>query len=188
MGHFALNGGEIFLKPGVYDILRRAVDLGLTMNPVSNGSVFRSEFHSRSLLDTGLQAITFSLDGADPAVHDRLRGVAGLHENVTGVIRRIKREKPRMSVSTICIIMRETAPYLPDYARWAKDLGVDNILFQPVTEPAGRPQKRPDWHKESELFVRDLPMLEDSIGELIRLKTETDRIELTQRASHWFDQ
>jgi len=175
----ALNGGEIFLKPGVYEIIRRAVELGLTINPVSNGLVFRSDHHLRNLLSTGLKSITFSLDGRDPEVHDRHRGRSGLHTAVAEVIRRIKREKPRMSVSVLCIIMRETAAQLADFARWAEELGVDNILFQPIADVTGRAEKRSDWYEASNLFVKDLDALGRSFDELIQLKTTSDKIELT---------
>jgi len=40
-----------------------------------------------------------------------------------------------MSVSLICILMRETAPQLAEYAQWAEELGVDRLLFQPLARP-----------------------------------------------------
>jgi MoaA/NifB/PqqE/SkfB family radical SAM enzyme len=175
----ALNGGEIFLKPGIYDIIRRAVEFGLSINPVSNGLIFKSDHHFRNLLNTGLPSITFSLDGRDAAIHDKHRGIPGIHATVTDVIRRIKRENPRMSVAVICIMMRETAPQLGEFARWAEDIGVDNVLFQPITQAPGSPEKRTDWHKDSDFFVRDLAALDRSIKDLIQLKTQTKRIELT---------
>jgi MoaA/NifB/PqqE/SkfB family radical SAM enzyme len=174
----SLNGGEVFLKPGAYDIARRAVDLGLTVDTVSNGLIFKSDHHFRSLMDTGLKSITFSIDGKDAAIHDKHRGIPGIHSAVSEVIRRIKRENPRMSISVICIIMQETAPHLKEFARWAEDLGVDNVLFQPITQTVGNPDKRVDWHEDSDLFVRDQDSLNRSVDDLIQLKAETNRIEL----------
>ncbi len=163
-----LIGGEVLLKPGVYDIIRRAVHLGFTVNLVSNGLALQAEENYRDLMKTGLNSITFSLDGMDAAIHDRHRGIPGLHNVVTEVIRRIKRERPAMHVSLICIVMRETAPQLAEYAQWAEELGVDRILFQPLAEPPGRPEKRADWHRDSDLFIRDLEPLEHSIDVLSR--------------------
>ena len=176
-----LMGGEVLLKPGVYDILRRAVHLGMTVNLVSNGLALQSERDYRNLMSTGLRSITFSLDGKDPAIHDRHRGIPGLHNIVTEVIRRMKRERPAMSVSLICIIMRETAPQLAEYAQWAEELGVDRILFQPLAESPGRPEKRADWHRESNLFVRDLAPLEYSIDALQRRGRRSAHMELPLR-------
>ena len=175
-------GGEILLKPGVYDIVRKAVDLGFTVNLISNGLALRSESTYRNLMNTGLRFITFSVDGKDPAIHDRHRGIPGLHSVVTETIRRMKRERPAMYVSLICIIMRETAPQLAEYARWAQEIGVDRVLFQPVAEPPGQQGKRAGWHRESDLFVRDLETLEHSIDELHRWSRHSAHIVLPLRA------
>jgi MoaA/NifB/PqqE/SkfB family radical SAM enzyme len=176
-----LIGGEVLLKPGVFDIIRKAVNLGFTVNLVSNGLAFQSEETYRDLMNSGLRSITFSLDGKDAAIHDRHRGIPGLHNVVTEVIRRIKRERPAMSVSLICIVMRETAPQLAEYAQWAEELGVDRILFQPLAEPPGRPEKRADWHRESDLFIRDLEPLERSIDVLNRQGRRSAHMELPLR-------
>lgn len=174
-------GGEVLLKPGVYDIIRRAVHLGFTVNLISNGLALQSERNYRDLMNTGLRHITFSVDGKDAAIHDHNRGTPGLHDVVTEAIRRIKRERPAMFVSLICILMRETVPQLAEYVRWAEELGVDSILFQPLVENLGRPEKRPDWHRESDLFVRDLETLAHSIDALNRRGRHPAHLEMPLR-------
>jgi MoaA/NifB/PqqE/SkfB family radical SAM enzyme len=174
-------GGEVLLKPGVYDIIRRGVDLGFTVNLFSNGLALQSEADYRSLMNTGLRYITFSLDGRDAAIHDRHRGIPGLHKLVTEVIRRIKCERPAMCVSLICIVMRETAQQLAEYAQWAEELGVDRILFQPLAESPGRPERRADWHRESNLFVHDMEQLEHSIDTLNQWGRRSAHIEVPLR-------
>jgi MoaA/NifB/PqqE/SkfB family radical SAM enzyme len=174
-------GGEVLLKPGVYDIIRRAVHLGFTVNLISNGLALQSERNYRDLMNTGLRHITFSVDGKDAAIHDRNRGTPGLHDVVTEVIRRIKRERPAIGVSLICILMRETVPQLAEYVQWAEELGVDGILFQPLAENVGRPEKRSDWHLESDLFVRDLETLEHSIDALNRRGRHSTHMEMPLR-------
>ena len=176
-----LLGGEVLLKPGACDIIRRAVHLGFSVNLISNGLALQSKRNYRDLMNTGLRSITFSLDGKDAAIHDRNRGVPGLHNIVHEVIRRIKRERPAMSVSLICIITRETAPHLAEYARWAEELGVDRIMFQPLAESPGRPERRVGWHGESNLFVRDLEQLDHSIDALNRRGGRSTHMELPLR-------
>jgi Fe-coproporphyrin III synthase len=174
-------GGEIFLKPGVYDIICRAVHLGFTVNLISNGLALQSEANYRNLMNTGLRFITFSLDGKDAAVHDHNRGIPGLHNIVTDLIRRIKRERPAMYVSLICIIMRETVAQLAEYARWAEELGVNRIFFQPLAQPLGRQERRAGWHRESNLFVRDLEALDHSMNALYRWCRCSSHIEVPLR-------
>jgi hypothetical protein len=49
-------GGEVLLKPGVYDIIHRAVHLGFTVNLISNGLALQSERNYRDLMRTGLRS------------------------------------------------------------------------------------------------------------------------------------
>jgi MoaA/NifB/PqqE/SkfB family radical SAM enzyme len=86
-----------------------------------------------------------------------------------------------MCVSLVCILMRETVPQLAEYARWAEELGVDRILFQPLAENLGRPEKQADWHRESSLFVRDLETLEHSIDALNQRGRRPARMEMPLR-------
>lgn len=174
-----LVGGEVLLKPGVYDIIGKAVRLGFTTNVYSNGLALQSEENYRSLVNTGLRSITFSLDGKDPATHDYHRGIPGLHNAVTEVIRRIKRDRPAMSVTLICILMRETVPHLAEFTQWAEELGVDRVLFQPLAEPPGRAEKRPEWHSETGLFVRDLAPLDHSIDALSQWGQRSPILDMT---------
>lgn len=174
-------GGEVLLKAGVYDIIRRAVHLGFTVNLTSNGLALQSERNYRDLMNTGLRYITFSLDGKDAVIHDRNRGTPGLHNVVSEVIRRIKRERPAMCVSLTCILMRETVPQLAEYVQWVEELGADRILFQPLAENPGRPERRADWHRESDLFVRDLETLEHSIDGLNRRGRRPAQMEMPLR-------
>jgi MoaA/NifB/PqqE/SkfB family radical SAM enzyme len=174
-------GGEVLLKAGAHDIIRRAVQLGFTVNLISNGLALQSERNFRDLMNTGLRYITFSVDGKDAAIHDRNRGTPGLHNAVTEVIRRMKRERPAMCVSVVCILMRETVPQLAEYVRWAEGLGVDRILFQPLAENLGRSEKRADWHRESDLFVRDLKTLDHSINALTRRDLRPAHVDMPLR-------
>jgi MoaA/NifB/PqqE/SkfB family radical SAM enzyme len=132
-------------------------------------------------MDTGLRHITFSVDGKDAAIHDHHRGIPGLHNVVAEVIRRIKRDRPAMSLSLICILMRETTPQLAEYAQWAEELGVDRLLFQPLAQPPGRAENRADWHRESNLFVRDLNQLEHSIDALHQWVRRSAHLDLPLR-------
>jgi MoaA/NifB/PqqE/SkfB family radical SAM enzyme len=174
-------GGEVLLKAGIYDIIGKAVRLGFTVNLISNGLALQSECNYRDLMNTGLKYITFSVDGKDAFIHDRNRKTPGLHHVVTEVIRRIKRERPAMCVSLVCILMRETVSQLAEYARWAEKLGVDRILFQPLAENLGRAEKRPNCHRESDLFVRDLETLEHSIDALNRRGVRPAHVDMPLR-------
>src|SRR6185369_6710413 len=72
-----LIGGEAYLRPDVYDIVRKLADLGMRVTMQTGGRAFTKE-RARAFRDAGLDGIGVSIDG--PArVHDRLRGNLGSH-------------------------------------------------------------------------------------------------------------
>ena len=148
----ALVGGEIFVKKGIYDIIKRTVELDISLTILSNGIVFSSDKNIQKLFDTGVRSIAFSLDGMIPEVHDKFRGRKGLHETVTEVIAKIKRLNPEMSVTTTCIVMKETISQLVEYVRWVQDLGVDCVQFQPIAANFGAEEIDLTWYKTRRFF------------------------------------
>ncbi|MBN1867069.1 radical SAM protein [Candidatus Sumerlaeota bacterium] len=171
-----LSGGEIFLKEGIYNIVRRAVELDISVSVLTNGLVFGSEKNVQRLIDTGLKAIVFSIDGPDPAVHDQFRAVPGLHAIATRGIDLIKSRKPDMTVSAMCIVMRDTVDRLPEFVEWARAVGVDRVLFQPLG-PNPRAEGDPRWFEKNEWFVRDTARVDRAIDALLALKEKGAPIE-----------
>lgn len=170
-----LGGGEVFVKPGIYDIIKRAVGHDIAVNILTNGIVFKSDVQLDRLFDTGLKTLVFSLDGRDPAVHDRFRGSEGLHRTVVDVIGKIKFRNPSIAISTTCIVMADTVAGLHEYALWARDLGVDFVQFQPIAPTFYKPSST-GWHLEDPAFVRDLDTLDRQVDALIALKQRDDFI------------
>jgi MoaA/NifB/PqqE/SkfB family radical SAM enzyme len=176
LGAFFLNlsGGEPFVKKGIYDIISCAVSRRISLSLLTNGIALKSHNNLSRLLATGLPAINFSLDGMDPAVHDRFRGTPGLHVAVVEAIRNLKREKPGMFVTAVCIVMKDTIAQLPEFVRWAEGLGIDRVLFQPIAARIGSAEERnPLWHERSPYFVRDLALLDRIVAELVAMKPQS---------------
>ncbi|MCK4302914.1 MAG: radical SAM protein [Candidatus Eisenbacteria sp.] len=166
----SLTGGEIFLKKGAYDLLRRVVELDLSPTILSNGLSLSAEKHLNGLLESGVQSINFSIDGVDPEIHDKFRGVPGIHSAATRAVREIKRRKPEMIVTLVCIIMRETIGQLVDYVKWAEDMGVDRVLFQPIMPTFGKSKSGHYWYRTDDRFVKDQDQVRQVMAELIALR------------------
>jgi MoaA/NifB/PqqE/SkfB family radical SAM enzyme len=79
--HFTFTGGDPTLHPQFGDILRRTADAGYRFSFVTNGWNFIHIYPAVLPHRTQLRVITFSLDGATEATHDRLRG-AGSYRRV----------------------------------------------------------------------------------------------------------
>lgn len=86
----AITGGEPFLHPQIGALLDAIVDRGLTWHAVTNGAVFdRLErlLVERPRRRAGLRRLVFSLDGAEEATHDGIRGPGSYREVMAAVLR-----------------------------------------------------------------------------------------------------
>src|SRR5450432_834852 len=82
-GHAAFTGGEPTLHPQFREVVDAAIDTGYTWHVVSNGRRLPwllQLFRERPLRRERLTSITFSLDGADEATHDSIRGPGSYRE------------------------------------------------------------------------------------------------------------
>ncbi len=84
-----LTGGEPLLRADIFDIARYGTGLGLRMVMAPNGTLITKE-HARRMVESGIQRISVSLDGATRETHDRFRGVEGAYD---GALRGIQLAK-----------------------------------------------------------------------------------------------
>jgi MoaA/NifB/PqqE/SkfB family radical SAM enzyme len=72
--HLSFTGGEPTLHHRFREILRDTVETGCTFSFVSNGSTFPRIYRWLIEHRQSFRGVTFSVDGATEATHDRLRG------------------------------------------------------------------------------------------------------------------
>ena len=131
-----LTGGEPFLRKDIFEIIDDAVSRGLKTEVVSNGSLIDNPEIAGRIIDSGLQNIAVSIDGAIPETHDRIRGVGGAHRKALEALRYLSSEKkarkhgPQISVWTT--IMNENIEELYDIIFLVKELGVECLVYHPV--------------------------------------------------------
>jgi len=75
-GGVALMGGEPLLRKDFFDIAARVRALGMELSVITNGTIHSEEIFS-GLKELAPRAVAVSLDAADPALHDRIRGREG---------------------------------------------------------------------------------------------------------------
>jgi len=108
----------------------------------TNGTLL-TEANGRALIDAGLDELRVSLDAADSAVYQMVRGkdfFAKIVENVTRFTR-LQRElnAPKPRVSLWLTGLRETIDQLPNFVRLAHEVGVPEVYLQRLVffeEPA----------------------------------------------------
>lgn len=74
-----LTGGEPLFRPDFFDIAHYAISKGLKVAMASNGTLINEEI-SRKIKEIGIKRVAISLDGPNPDIHDRFRGLEGSFE------------------------------------------------------------------------------------------------------------
>jgi radical SAM protein len=75
--HVVLTGGDPLKRPDFWTLLEHGAALGLGLSVAPSATRALSREAMRRFKGAGVEAISLSLDGSDPARHDRFRGVPG---------------------------------------------------------------------------------------------------------------
>jgi MoaA/NifB/PqqE/SkfB family radical SAM enzyme len=167
-----VTGGEIFLRRDAFTILERASELGFAIHMLTNGWLVDAE-RARRIMALGPRIVQVSLDGANPDVHDFLRGLPGFGRRTEAALARLVAARAetgspaRLVVSAV--IIRQNLGELAPLVRKIKALGVDEIKFQPVEQTYMEPDD-PRWIERSPLWVTDPAASDRALDELIALK------------------
>ncbi|PXF51697.1 MAG: hypothetical protein C4B55_04895 [Candidatus Methanophagaceae archaeon] len=160
--YISISGGEPFLRKDIFEVIEyvKRRDLGLHIS--SNGSLI-GEQAAKRINDSGLDAISISLDAVTPGLHDKIRGIGGTFERTVAAIKYLVDYKDHTQVGISPIITGLNLEELPRLVDFANDLGVDAIRFQPWHVSLG--------HKETEemLIIRGkrLDVLDEVIEQII---------------------
>lgn len=149
-------GGEPLVRDDIGEILRYSREAGLLTILITSGYRFLDRFDE---IVPGLDMVIFSLDHPSP-LHDEMRGMPGLFEAVTALIRRCQQHPggPRVAVNSVISRLNEDA--ILDLARWGAGLPV-SIYFNPIEVGLlGRP--------ESALSKQTLAVDDDRLAEIFR--------------------
>ncbi|WP_067498876.1 radical SAM protein [Actinoplanes sp. TFC3] len=147
LNRLTLQGlGEPLLSPYLMDMIRAAVARGITVGFNSNATLLNAR-RARSLVESQVDWLHVSLDGADAATYEAIREGAhfsGVVENLAGLVaikRALGSSVPWIRV--VFVAMRQNQEQLPDLVRLLSRIGVDELHVQNLshsfsdTDPAG---------------------------------------------------
>ncbi len=120
-----LSGGEPLLRPDIYDIARRARDMGFYVGLSTNGTLIEDR-HVQSIRDAGFDYVGISIDGIR-ATHDEFRQMEGAFEASLGATRRC--QDAGLNVGLRFTLTRDNAVELPELIQLADDVGVDKFYL-----------------------------------------------------------
>jgi MoaA/NifB/PqqE/SkfB family radical SAM enzyme len=134
--YLGLSGGEPLVRRDIVDVVRYARERDLLVG-INTSGMIHSETLFADLMDAGLNALAFSIDGARAETHERVRK-RNPWRRVIAAIRlavRIRQEKGSpIRISTSTVISRENVHELSEIADLRRQLGADRNNFQPAWE------------------------------------------------------
>jgi radical SAM protein with 4Fe4S-binding SPASM domain len=148
LGRLTLQGlGEPLLSPYLTDMVRLAVERRITVGFNTNATLLNAR-RAAELVDSGVDWLHVSLDGATAATYEAVREGATFHtvvSNLAGLVR-AKRSAGSANpwIRVVFVAMRDNVDELPDLVRLLADVGVNELHVQNLshsfsdTDPAGR--------------------------------------------------
>jgi len=120
-----LSGGEPLLRPDIFEISRRAKDMGFYVGLSTNGTLIDENMIGK-IAAIGYDYVGISLDGIG-ATHDRFRRLEGAFEASLKGMRLCKRHG--IKVGMRFTMTQDNAAELPQLLKLMDDEGVDKFYF-----------------------------------------------------------
>ena len=147
-----MTGGEPMLRDDIWDIARHGTDLGLRMVMAPCGFLVTEETVQK-MIDSGIQRVSFSIDGATKETHDAFRRVEGAYESVMTAIESCNKVGMDFQVNTT--ISKHNLHELPDILDLVIKLGAK--AHHPfLLVPTGRGETMKDMEISPEDYEKTL--------------------------------
>jgi radical SAM protein with 4Fe4S-binding SPASM domain len=150
-----LIGGEAYLHPGFLDVVRAAVQHGITPIMTTGGAGITPEL-AVAMKTAGMARVSVSVDGL-AAQHDRIRAKRGSFAAATDALRNLKEASIDTAANTN--INRINLADLELLYRHLRDLGILSWQVQ-LTVPLGRAADHPDMLLQPWMLLDLLPRLD----------------------------
>ena len=163
-----ISGGEPFFRRDLIDLIEYAHEIGLGTRTLTVGQ-FCNEALLDRLLASPMEVLKFSLHSSQSDVHNALVG-RDVFDRAVGAIRYLRSNGYQGRIGILCTAFAGNADHLADVARFATDLGVDEILFRPLfgqTVANREPELLlQEAEYNPECVVPDVSVLRRSVAEL----------------------
>ena len=100
------SGGEPLFRKDIFELASYAKAKGLTTALATNGTLVNEEMANR-IVAAGFERVAISIDGANPATHDKFRGIPGSFSRAIEGFRRLRDRGMSMQIN--CTLARHNA-------------------------------------------------------------------------------
>ncbi|MFA4853734.1 MAG: radical SAM protein [Candidatus Omnitrophota bacterium] len=172
-----LCGGEPLLCEICFDVIEYAKSLGLTVILTTNGTLITEEV-ARRLIQSKLDVITISLDGARGKTHDKIRAQPGAYDKIMQGIRHLNNspEEKKLIKVLILTLSNYNLDELEEYFHLAKGLSVDALYITSVVLNNVKLYKQDSGSSEGNLWITG--------DRLKKLDEMIDKIDLLQQKGY----
>lgn len=109
-----LTGGDCLLRPDLFELVEHAVSLGIPVALSPSVTPRLTPESIERIAGSGIKAVSISLDGANAATHDTVRGIPGHYDQTREAIRALVATGLNIQVNTT--VMRANVDELADIA------------------------------------------------------------------------
>ncbi len=138
-----LTGGEVSLKQGWLDLVEGARRRRMCVSILTNGTRLTSD-DAVTLARLKVRAISISIYGDSPGVHDGITGVTGSFDRSLAAVRRLRSEGIPVRLATV--LMKRNVGVFDGVRRLADSLGC-SYRFEPTVRPMADGDGRPLEHR-----------------------------------------
>jgi MoaA/NifB/PqqE/SkfB family radical SAM enzyme len=170
-----LAGGEPLIWPHTLTVIETLRTAGVQVVVCTNGIPLNRPEITERIVELGVDAVSVSLDAADPDSNDRYRparnGSDGWVDVVSGIRRLLatRGSRPAPRVGLYKVITRDDLGSMREVADLGADLGVDYYVPQPISLAPDHP-----LHDELTLRQHDGPALATALNDLYRAGLAVD--------------
>jgi radical SAM protein with 4Fe4S-binding SPASM domain len=173
------TGGEPMLRNDIFELIKYTKSKGMVTHMSSNGFMLNKKIASK-IMQSGLDAIGFSLDGATARTHDKIRGIKGSYDRVINSIKLLnglnKRRKKKLIIVVVTVISTLNLHEIKDLVALLRNLEVDKISFIPFHDIGVLSNGTPSMNKHK-IRAKEMKELDKVIDFLIKAKKELSIID-----------
>jgi len=167
-----LTGGEPFLFSNqIFDIAHLCKENGVNCYVNTNGSLIKDKIDV--ILNSGLKALTLSIDYHISKIHDNLRGKQGLFNYLIQALKELNSKKNEngypIEICIQSILGGWNIGSLPTHVKFFKNLGLDGIMFQPIQYPFGLLIPK-NWYITFDKFPNSKEYIQNALKYLLEEK------------------
>jgi radical SAM protein with 4Fe4S-binding SPASM domain len=126
--------GEPFINQDFFSMIRYAKDKGLKMISSTNGHFFESEENIDQLIDSGLDALIFALDGVSRETYEKYRKQGDFDKAIRGLRLLVQRRKERGAsfplLNLRMLVTRDNEDEVSKMRSLAQEIGVDVLTLK----------------------------------------------------------